>query len=97
MSDPISGPYCGRSITGGQWSPSLPANASTVVDTYGSDVTLGFRSDAYSQTDKSGFVVRVNASVDGCGGTLEGSGGVLESPGYPNGYPHKHYCRWFIM
>ena len=37
--------------------------------------------------------MRVNASVDECGGDLEGASGILQSPSYPSGYPHKHICR----
>lgn len=48
------------------------------------------------QDEKAGFIVRVNASVDECGGFLEGDTGILQSPAYPLGYPHHHYCRWRI-
>ena len=32
-----------------------------------------------------------------CGGLIEGTSGVIQSPGYPNGYPHRHICRWDIV
>jgi hypothetical protein len=28
---------------------------------------------------------------------IEGTSGVIQSPGYPNGYPHRHICRWDIV
>ena len=31
-----------------------------------------------------------------CGGNLEGTSGWISSPGYPHGYPHRHFCRWVI-
>ena len=27
---------------------------------------------------------------------MEGPSGWITSPGYPNGYPHRHFCRWVI-
>lgn len=44
-----------------------------------------------------GFLASINASVESCGGTLEGSSGILQTPGYPHGYPHSHYCTWTIV
>ena len=42
------------------------------VDTYENEATLVFKSDQVSN-DKTGFVVRVNASVEECGGVFEAS------------------------
>ena len=43
-----------------------------------------------------GFLIKINASVESCGGTLEGSTGTIQTPGYPHGYPHKSFCSWII-
>jgi len=43
-----------------------------------------------------GFLVKINASIESCGGVLAGSTGTVQSPGYPHGYPHRIYCSWVI-
>ena len=42
-------------------------------------------------------VKKIKKNVAGCGGVSEGTSGVIQSPGYPNGYPHRHICRWDII
>ncbi len=80
--DPILGTFCGS---------DRPAN----VESFSNRVKVFFRTDANGD-EGTGFVIRVNASVEGCGGTLEGEAGIIQSPGYPHGYPHRHICDWVI-
>ena len=51
VTTPVLGTFCGNTI---------PAN----LDTFGSNVRLLFHSDG-NQQDKNGFLIRVNASIEG--------------------------------
>ena len=44
----------------------------------------------------TGFVVRVTASIEECGGDIEGTEGTIQSPGYPTSFAHRHSCTWRI-
>eukprot|EP00094_Tigriopus_californicus_P007480 TCALIF_07202-PA protein Name:"Similar to CUBN Cubilin (Canis familiaris)" AED:0.20 eAED:0.21 QI:0/0.76/0.57/0.97/0.85/0.88/35/0/3998 len=76
---------------------TLCGSRPSMVETYGSVANLIFHSNGNNNNrDKTGFIVRVNASTEECGGVLQGDSGVIESPGYPNGYAHHLYCSWTI-
>lgn len=66
------------------------------IETFSNKMLLKFISLPRSSR-RMGFLVNINASIETCGGTLEGSIGILQTPGYPHGYPHSHYCTWTII
>lgn len=82
VTTPILATLCGQTVP-----PTL--------DTFGNNVRLLFHSDG-NQQDMTGFVVRVTASIEECGGDIEGTEGTIQSPGYPTSFAHRHSCTWRI-
>ena len=35
--------------------------------------------------------------ADSCGGTIIGASGLIQSPQYPNNYPNRAECEWYIQ
>ncbi len=60
--NPVSGPYCGDGINAPYGEEAN--NTSVVADSFGNEAYLVFKSDGYDQ-GKTGFIVRINASVEG--------------------------------
>ncbi|XP_077124414.1 cubilin [Ranitomeya variabilis] len=43
-----------------------------------------------------GFMASYQSVVEGCGATMTTPEGTINSPGYPDNYPHRLNCMWFI-
>ena len=62
-------------------SRTLCGSEESSVDTFSNMAKLKFKSLSSSRGSNLGFLASINASVEGCGGTLEGSTGTIQTPG----------------
>ncbi|XP_077015414.1 cubilin-like [Tamandua tetradactyla] len=77
----VLGRYCGSTV------PSS-------VDTSSNVAMVRFVTDG--SVTASGFRLRFESSLEGCGGELQGPAGTFVSPNYPNPNPHSRLCEWRV-
>ncbi|KAI4562255.1 hypothetical protein MJT46_011217 [Ovis ammon polii x Ovis aries] len=77
----LLGRYCGSSIPNS-------------IDTSSNVALVRFVTDG--SLSASGFRIRFDSSLEGCGGDLQGPSGTFTSPNYQNPNPHGWMCEWRI-
>uniref|UniRef100_A0A8C3YL53 Cubilin n=1 Tax=Catagonus wagneri TaxID=51154 RepID=A0A8C3YL53_9CETA len=77
----LLGRYCGNTVPDS-------------IDTSGNVALVRFVTDGFLTA--SGFRLRFDSSVEGCGGDLQGPAGTLTAPNYLNPNPHGWMCEWRI-
>lgn len=77
----LLGRYCGNTVPDS-------------IDTSGNVALVRFVTDGFLTA--SGFRLRFDSSMEGCGGDLQGPTGTFTAPNYLNPNPHGWMCEWRI-